>query len=266
MGDSESVNQPPVASQAAPVQPNKERPGPAERSALVLGYLALTIAVVAVVGRRATADGTNIAALELAGSSDRASMLRGGVPIDVLDRAIAWDFVFIACYSALLIIASLYFAPRAFRLQAFRNFAHTALVMTAVCAGLDGLENAFTLFGLYNPGTDLPWQAAATASWAKWATIAVVVLYAALATATYLITPAWVSKLLLESPEPERQDEADGSRQTRGSRQVGYSGHPDRESDSACSVRNCGLRRWNPLRLIGFGQPARPGSPLFRAG
>jgi hypothetical protein len=198
MGDSESVNQPPVASQTAPVQ----QPGPAERSAIVLGYLALTVAVVAVVGRRATADGTNIAALELAGSSDRASMLRGDVPIDVLDRAIAWDFVFIACYSALLIIASLYFAPRAFRLQAFRNFAHTALVLTAVCAGLDGLENAFTLFGLYNPGTDLPWQAAATASWAKWATIAVVALYAALATATYLITPAWVSKLLLESPEP----------------------------------------------------------------
>jgi hypothetical protein len=180
MGDSESVNQPPVASQTAPVQ----QPGPAERSAIVLGYLALTVAVVAVVGRRATADGTNIAALELAGSSDRASMLRGDVPIDVLDRAIAWDFVFIACYSALLIIASLYFAPRAFRLQAFRNFAHTALVLTAVCAGLDGLENAFTLFGLYNPRTDLPWQAAATASWAKWTTIAVVAIYAVLATAT----------------------------------------------------------------------------------
>ena len=201
MGDSESANQPPVASQTAPVQqPN--RPGPAERSAIVLGYLALTIAVVAVVGRRATADGTNIAALELAGSSHRVSMLRGDVPIDVLDRAIAWDFVFIACYSALLIIASLYFAPRAFRLQAFRNFAHTALVLTAVCAGLDGLENAFTLFGLYNPGTDLPWQAAATASWAKWTIIAVVAIYAVLATATYLITPAWVSKLLLEPPEP----------------------------------------------------------------
>ena len=203
MGDSESVNQPPVASQTPPgQQPNKEGPGPGERSAIVFGYLALTVAVVAVVGRRATADGMNIAALELAGSSDRVSMLRGDVPIDVLDRAIAWDFVFIACYSALLIIASLYFAPRAFRLQAFRDFAHTALVLTAVGAGLDGLENAFTLFGLYYPGTDLPWQAAATASWAKWTTIAIVALYAALAMATYLITPAWVSKLLLEPPEP----------------------------------------------------------------
>jgi hypothetical protein len=203
MGDSESVNQPPVASQTAPIQqPNKEKPGTAERAAIVFGYLALTFAVVALVGRRAMVDGTNIAALEVAGTADRVSVLRGDIPIDVLDRAIAWDFVFIGLYSALLIIAPLYFAPRAFRLQAFRNFAHAALVLTAVGAALDGLENAFTLFALYNPGTDLPWQAAATASWAKWTTIAVVALYAALAMATYLITPAWVSKLLLESPEP----------------------------------------------------------------
>lgn len=128
MGRSESVIHPPVASQTTPVQqPSKEKPNAAERSAIVLGYLVLTFAVLALVGSRATVDGTNIAALEVAGSAERVSMLRGDVPIDVLDRAIAWDFVFIALYSALLIIAPLYFAPRAFRLQAFRNFAHTAL-------------------------------------------------------------------------------------------------------------------------------------------
>ena len=266
-GDSESVNQPPVASQTAPVQqPHKERPGPGERSAIVFGYLALTVAVVAVVGRRATADGTNIAALELAGSSDRVSMLRGDVPIDVLDRAIAWDFVFIACYSALLIIASLYFAPRAFRLQAFRNFAHTALVLTAVGAGLDGLENAFTLFGLYYPGTDLPWQAAATASWAKWITIAVVAFYAAVAMATYLITPAWVSTLLLKSPEPNVRMTPTEAAKPEAHVKSGTPGTQTERVNPACTVRNCGLRRWNPLRVIGFGQPATPGSGIFQAG
>jgi hypothetical protein len=203
MDGRDSVIHPPTSSRTTPVErPDKDTHGPAGRSAIVFGYLGLTFAVVALVGRRATVDGTNIAALEVAGSADRVRSLRGDVPIDVLDRAIAWDFVFIALYSALLIIAPLYFAPRAFRLQAFRNFAHTALVLTAVGASLDGLENAFTLFGLYNPDADLTWQATATAAWAKWTTIVVVALYAAVAMATYLITPAWVSKLLLESPEP----------------------------------------------------------------
>ena len=142
-----------------------------------------------------------MARLELAGTAARATGIRARVADHLTRSAIFWDFWFIVGYVILIMIGAAYFPARAYRVRKFRGFAVTACVLAIFAGVLDAIENIAMLRGLASQ-SDLPWQIAATVSWAKWLILIVVVGYVLLAAFTFLITSAWVQDLLLNPPPP----------------------------------------------------------------
>jgi hypothetical protein len=98
-----------------------------------------------------------MARLEVAGTASRAVAARANTPVEIVSTAIVWDFFFIVGYTLLLILGLSYFAHRAFRVEAFRRFERTAIVLVIIAAGLDVIENVAMLVGLSRQTWNGPW-------------------------------------------------------------------------------------------------------------
>jgi hypothetical protein len=100
-----------------------------------------------------------------------------------------------------LIGGLLLFPIRVFRVQGWRVFARPALVVVAVAAVLDVLEDLF-LFGALDQHHDWACAAATAVSWPKFLLLAIVATYVLIAVGAYLFTPGWVQVQLQKPPPP----------------------------------------------------------------
>lgn len=193
-------------------------------------WVILSVCVLVLLAPRANLPSHNIVQVELAGTSDRAWHALGVVYDPACDdgsyraqhscaalasarhdlhRALAWDLPFIAGYSAIL-LAGLFAFPRwSYRVTAWRQFYRTALLLVAIGAALDLLEDAALLVGA-SAGDAWPWWgAAATVAWPKFIVLGIVVGYVMIAAGTYVTTPVWMQPYLYRPPSPTSRSNGD---------------------------------------------------------
>ena len=167
-------------------------------------WLVVSLVLVGLLAPR-TSFGGHVVALELAGSSDRAqTVLSAALPasLDALRLAVRWDFLLVAAYLVILLFGLALFPARAYRLQGWRSFRHVARLIVVCAAGLDVVENLLLLSVTpSDEGSDALWIAVATAAWAKFLGLALVLAYVVNAVLVYALTPRSIQQLLVAADD-----------------------------------------------------------------
>ena len=175
--------------------------------ALTIGaWVAASLVLLALLVPRSSFGG-RIVALELAGSAARAEAVLAGASLDALHVALRWDLLLVATYVVVLLAGLALFPSRAYRLQGWRSFRRAAVLILLWAAGLDVVENLLLLAANRSgPSPDALWIAVATAAWARFLGVALVLAYVVNAALVYALTPRSVQELLVGAADGAVED------------------------------------------------------------
>lgn len=122
-----------------------------------------------------TGDGPGIVGIELAGTAADARWMVDRYGADAITATLPWDLLFIACWTLLLALATLWTGQN-YRTVTTRRLA-TPLALAALGAGLLDVVEDGLLWLAVGRGVDGAWPFAAAAAWGKWLIVGLLATY-----------------------------------------------------------------------------------------